>query len=146
MVNNALFTGTLERPVQSPAAPSYAVAHERRHQERRHANERRLEGASVAHSQQAVRIDQRNKCVYLRGKKVDLTRKEFELFELLASDPDRIFMAEEIINHVWPDNNRATKSDLYQYMHLLRKKIEKDPNNPQFIATVKGFGYKLSGV
>ncbi|MDD1627680.1 MAG: helix-turn-helix domain-containing protein, partial [Methylococcaceae bacterium] len=89
-------------------------------------------------------IDQRNKCVFLEGHKVDLTPKEFELVVLLSTDVDRIFMADEIIKHIWPENNRATKSDLYQYMHLLRKKIEKDPNNPQWIMTVKGFGYKLN--
>ncbi|MGZ8191823.1 MAG: winged helix-turn-helix domain-containing protein [Methylococcaceae bacterium] len=89
-------------------------------------------------------IDQRNRCVFLKGHKVDLTPKEFELVELLSTDVDRIFMADEIIKHLWPENNRATKSDLYQYMHLLRKKIEKDPNNPQWIMNVKGFGYKLN--
>jgi DNA-binding response OmpR family regulator len=88
-------------------------------------------------------IDQRSKCVLLNGKSLNLTRKEFELFELLAKDVDRVFMSDEIINHVWPENNRVTKSDLYQYMHLLRKKVEIDPNNPQWILTVKGFGYKL---
>lgn len=146
MVNNALFTGTLERPVKTPTSHPQGAAHERRHQDRRREDERRMQGNQQPPLSHPVRIDQRNKCVYLKGKKVDLTRKEFELFELLASDPDRIFMAEDIINHVWPDNTRATKSDLYQYMHLLRKKIEKDPNNPQWIATVKGFGYKLSGI
>lgn len=90
------------------------------------------------------RIDRRNKCVFLNGHKVELTRKEYELFELLSTDVDRIFLAEEIIDHLWPENSRATKSDLYQYMHLLRKKIEKNPNNPQWIMTVKGFGYKLN--
>lgn len=89
-------------------------------------------------------LDQRSKCVLLNGKSLNLTRKEFELFELLAKDVDRVFMTDEIINHVWPGNNRVTKSDLYQYMHLLRKKIEIDPNNPQWILTVKGFGYKLN--
>ena len=89
-------------------------------------------------------IDQRAKRVLLNGKSVDLTRKEFELFELLATDVDRVFMADEIIEHLWPSNNRATKSDLYQYMHLLRKKTEDDPNNPQWILTIKGFGYRLN--
>jgi DNA-binding response OmpR family regulator len=89
-------------------------------------------------------IDQRSKCVLLNGKSLNLTRKEFELFELLAQDVDRVFMSDEIINRVWPENNRVTKSDLYQYMHLLRKKIEIDPNNPHWILTVKGFGYKLN--
>ena len=89
-------------------------------------------------------IDYRNKFVMINSHKVDLTPKEFELVELLASDVDRIFMADEIINRLWPENNRATKSDLYQYMHLLRKKIEKDPNNPEWIQNIKGFGYKLN--
>jgi len=89
-------------------------------------------------------IDQRAKRVLLNGKSVDLTRKEFELFELLATDVDRVFMAEEIIKYLWTENNRATKADLYQYMHLLRKKIEDDPNNPQWILTIKGFGYRLN--
>jgi DNA-binding response OmpR family regulator len=89
-------------------------------------------------------IDHRKKCLFLKGQKVDLTPKEFELVELLATDADRIFTAEEIIKHLWPCSHRATKSDLYQYMHLLRKKIENDPDNPQWIMTVKGFGYKLN--
>jgi DNA-binding winged helix-turn-helix (wHTH) protein len=96
------------------------------------------------HKYNEFEIDYRNKCVFLKGQKIDLTRKEFELFELLATDVDRTFMADEIIDHLWPENNRATKSDLYQYMYLLRKKIEIDTNNPQWIITVKGFGYKLN--
>jgi DNA-binding response OmpR family regulator len=91
-----------------------------------------------------LQIDHRKKCLFLKGKKVDLTPKEFELVELLATDVNRIFTADEIIKHLWPVSHRATKSDLYQYMHLLRKKIEHDPDNPKWIMTIKGFGYKLN--
>ena len=92
------------------------------------------------------KIDQRSKCVLINGDKVCLTPKEFELIEFLISDIDRIFKNDEIINRLWPENHRATKSDLYQYMYLLRKKIEKDHNSPQFIMTVRGVGYKLNKV
>ena len=92
-----------------------------------------------------LRIDKNNKCLLLNGIQVSLTPKEFELMELLLSDINRVFMNSEIINQLWPESVRATKSDLYQYMHLLRKKLEKDPNNPQIIKTVRGFGYKLNG-
>lgn len=88
-------------------------------------------------------IDQDNKCLNINGKKIELTPKEFELVVLLSTHAGRIFTAEEIIKHLWPESDRAAKSDLYQYMHMLRKKIEKDPNNPQWLMTVKGFGYKL---
>jgi DNA-binding response OmpR family regulator len=91
------------------------------------------------------RIDKKNKYLYFNEIQVSLTPKEFELMELLLSDINRVFMNSEIINQLWPESVRATKSDLYQYMHLLRKKIEKDPNNPQIIKTVRGFGYKLNG-
>ncbi|HEY8034637.1 MAG TPA: winged helix-turn-helix domain-containing protein [Methylobacter sp.] len=138
---------------------------EKRNRARRTANDRRLlmlqqQDASACNRQSAnntsgngnnrcfmiepFQIDQRSKCVLFKGKSLNLTRKEFELFELLTQDIDRVFLTDEIINHVWPENNRVTKSDLYQYMHLLRKKIENDPNNPQWILTVKGFGYKLN--
>ncbi len=137
---------------------------EKRNYERRAAKDRRLlilkqQNEAIRNNQPAnknisnnddyfmvepFQIDQRSKSVLFNGKLLNLTRKEFELFELLAKDIDRVFMTQEIINHLWPENNRATKSDLYQYMHLLRKKIEDDPNNPQWILTVKGFGYKLN--
>ncbi len=90
-----------------------------------------------------LRIDQDNKCLSLNGQKIELTPKEFELVALLSTDADHIFTAEEIIRHLWPESDRAAKSDLYQYMHMLRKKIEKDPSCPQWLTTVKGFGYKL---
>ncbi len=90
------------------------------------------------------KIDHNNKCLFLNGDNVYLTPKEFDLIELLLSDIDRVFLNDEIINRLWPENHRATKSDLYQYMHLLRKKIEKNLNNPQIIITVRGFGYKMN--
>ncbi len=93
--------------------------------------------------EQLFHIDQRNKCLFVKGQKVELTPKEFELLLFLSTDLERVFTPDEIINHLWPDSQRATKSDLYQYMHLLRKKIEPDPNSPQWIRNIKGFGYKL---
>jgi DNA-binding winged helix-turn-helix (wHTH) protein len=88
------------------------------------------------------KIDHRNRSLLLNEQEINLSPKEFELIELLLTDVDRVFKVDEIVNHLWPENNRATKSDLYQYMHLLRKKIEKD--DPQLIINVKGLGYKLN--
>ncbi|MGB5444579.1 MAG: helix-turn-helix domain-containing protein [Psychromonas sp.] len=90
------------------------------------------------------KIDKDYQSVYLKGKDLELTRKEFKLFKLLAEDPGRVYTTEKIISHLWPDRARANKSDLYQYMHLLRKKVELDPDNPRWILTIKGVGYKLN--
>ncbi len=89
-------------------------------------------------------IDNSCQTVSLHGIDLELTCKEFKLFSLLATDIDRVFSADEIIHHLWPEGYRANKSDLYQYMHLLRKKVEKDPDNPEWIKTIKRVGYKLN--
>ncbi|TMM41897.1 winged helix-turn-helix domain-containing protein [Colwellia ponticola] len=81
--------------------------------------------------------------VYLKGVNLELTTKEFKLFTLLAEAPKRVCTTEQLITNLWPNRSRANKSDLYQYMHLLRKKVERDPDNPYWIKTIKGVGYKL---
>jgi DNA-binding response OmpR family regulator len=159
IINNPFDIGEIDGYLKKTFLLKSCLTEKRKYVERRSLTERRRiefnsdsdDGNNPGYPHEAgnsgskdFQIDQRNKCVFLKGHKVDLTPKEFELIELLLTDVDRIFMTDEIIKHLWPENNRATKSDLYQYMHLLRKKIEKDPNNPQWIMTVKGFGYKLN--
>jgi DNA-binding winged helix-turn-helix (wHTH) protein len=61
------------------------------------------------------------------GCEVSLTPKKFELIDLLLSDINRVFKNDKIINRLWPESHRATKSELYQYMHLIKKK---DRNRP----------------
>jgi DNA-binding winged helix-turn-helix (wHTH) protein len=88
-------------------------------------------------------IDYHNKCLLFKNSKIDLSIKEFKLIELLSKEADRFFSADEILAWLWPKNNRATKSDLYQFMHLLRKKITIESEQPALIENIKGFGYRL---
>lgn len=90
------------------------------------------------------RIDDRAKIVWMNDKALDLTPKEYELLNLFVKDINRVIPAHEIIDHLWPKSSNATKADLHQYIHLLRKKIEIDPKNPKWLITVKGFGYRLN--
>jgi DNA-binding response OmpR family regulator len=89
-----------------------------------------------------IRIDDRAKAVTVDAKRVTLTPKEYELLKLLAGEPGRVFTNEEIISCLW-DGGRATSTDVKQYIYHLRNKIERDPQCPQLIQNVKGFGYKL---
>lgn len=89
------------------------------------------------------KIDKDCQSVQLKGKDLELTGKEFKLFNLLAEEPGRVYTTEKIIDHLWPNKGLANKSDLYQYMHLLRRKVEIDSDNPRWILTIKGVGYKL---
>ena len=89
-------------------------------------------------------IDDRSKVVRLQGKVIGLSPKEYELLRLLTSEPGRVFSCKEIIARLWSASPRADANDVKQYIHLLRSRLEEDPMHPQWIVTVKGFGYKLT--
>jgi DNA-binding response OmpR family regulator len=90
------------------------------------------------------KIDDRDKIVTVEGEKRRLSPKEYTLLKLLVAVPGRVVSNEEIISSLWPRNSRATTSDVQQYVHLLRTKVEKNPKRPRWIKTVKGFGYRLA--
>nr|BAL58319.1 hypothetical protein HGMM_OP1C014 [Candidatus Acetothermum autotrophicum] len=89
-------------------------------------------------------VDNVAKRVFLNGAEVKLSPKEYELVRLLASEPGRVFSNEEILQAVWAGRHGATAQDVKQYIYFVRKKLEADPENPKFIITVRGFGYKIN--
>ncbi|HIG39545.1 MAG: response regulator transcription factor [bacterium] len=92
-----------------------------------------------------IRIDDRGKRVTVGNATLALSPKEFSLLKLLASEPGRVFSSNEIIAHLWPDNDRAAASDVKQYIHLLRNKLEEKTQIKDSIENIKGFGYRLLG-
>jgi DNA-binding response OmpR family regulator len=91
-----------------------------------------------------LEIDDSVKHVKVKGRTVSLSPKEYELLKLLASEPGRVFSHQEIIAEVWQNKPFITSSDVTKYIYLLREKLEDDPENPRYILTVRGFGYKLA--
>lgn len=82
--------------------------------------------------------------VLLYDRKITLTHHEFRLLYLLMRSPDRIFSREELINELYP-NDEKTIMDRTIDAHIkkLREKIEVQPSEPQRIQTVRGMGYKF---
>jgi DNA-binding response OmpR family regulator len=91
-----------------------------------------------------LEIDDERKEVRVRGRRIELSPKEYDLLKLLASKPGRVFAHREIIDSIWADSQFASSEDVKKYIYLLRNKIEDDPDDPKVILTVRGFGYKLS--
>ncbi|MBI3661405.1 winged helix-turn-helix transcriptional regulator [Candidatus Acetothermia bacterium] len=89
-------------------------------------------------------LDDMSKQAQIDGQLLTLTPKEYDILKLLASQPGRVFSNEEILKNVWKDGSFASSQDVKQYVYFLRRKIEKDPQNPQRLVTVRGFGYKLN--
>jgi len=87
-------------------------------------------------------VDVDHKEVSVRGQPVDLTPTEFELLVCLAENAGRTVTHEQLLARVWGDEYVDT-SYVKRYIWHLRRKIERDPSNPEYIITGRGFGYRL---
>ena len=76
------------------------------------------------------------------GKVIALTPLEFQLIQELASRPGQVFSREELLQKVWGYRNSSDTRLVNVHVQHLRSKIEKDPENPQIVLTVRGIGYK----
>lgn len=88
-------------------------------------------------------IDLEKHMVFVEGRKVDLTSKEFDLLSLFASHPGNTYSRERLLNLVWGYQYEGYEHTVSSHMNRLRNKIEKDPTNPQFIKTLWGVGYRF---
>ena len=92
-------------------------------------------------------MDFKTRKVSVGGKEIKLTKTEFELLELFVSYPDEVLSREFIANQIWRDSKLYQHSRaLDVHVQRLRKKIEPDVENPEYIVTVAGVGYKFQTV
>ena len=92
-----------------------------------------------------IAIDQVAHTIMRDGKSIQLTRLEFDLLAALAKDPGRVFTREALLNEVWGYQHAADTRLVNVHIQRLRAKVEKDPDNPEVILTVRGVGYKAGG-
>jgi DNA-binding response OmpR family regulator len=77
------------------------------------------------------------------GTPILLTRSEFRLVTLLASQPGRPFTREELIRHLWESEAGGDRRAIDVHVSNLRRKVEQDPRRPRRLLTVRGVGYTL---
>lgn len=82
--------------------------------------------------------------VTMRGEPVSLTRTEYELLNQLARNANRVLSHSELLTNVWGPEYRDDLEYLRAYIRYLRKKLEADPGDPQYILTSPGVGYMLA--
>ena len=92
-----------------------------------------------------IRLDTMARQAFVKGRMMQLTRKEYDLLLLFMSNSNRIISRESIVEHLWDDNAIFTDSLDFVYTHIrnLRKKIL-SMKGKNYIKTVYGFGYKFS--
>ncbi len=82
--------------------------------------------------------------VRVRGEKVDLTAKEFEILALLAASPGQVFTRAQIFEHIWGEKSDVDESSITVFIRKIREKIEENPSKPQYLLTVWRVGYKFA--
>lgn len=91
-----------------------------------------------------MEIDKGTRTVYINGKSVELTSREFDLLVFLASNKGRVFTKKQIYTHVWNDEYAFDDNNIMSFISKLRKKIEPDAEHPFYILTVHGVGYRFN--
>ena len=79
----------------------------------------------------------------VRGAPTEITATEFRLLHFLASHPGRVFTRDQVLDAVWRDLAFVTPRSVDVYIRRLREKIERDPEDPRYLKTVRGAGYKF---
>jgi two-component system response regulator RegX3 len=93
-----------------------------------------------------VRLDTARHEVAVRGERVALPLKEFELLELLLANAGRVLTRDVLIDRVWGPNYYGDTKTLDVHVKRLRAKVEDDPGKPERIVTVRGVGYRYEKV
>lgn len=89
-------------------------------------------------------IDLIKRKVLLKETKLELTPKEFDLLMLLAQKPGRVYSRNDLLNKIWGYNFNGYEHTVNSHINRLRAKIEPDINNPKYILTSWGVGYKFN--
>ncbi len=90
-------------------------------------------------------IDLDNRTVKRNGVNIELTLKEYELLEVFAMNPQKVFSREELLQKAWGYDFMGDTRAVDICITRLRKKIEEDSSKPKHIITVYGFGYRFGG-
>lgn len=89
-------------------------------------------------------VDRRRHEVSRAGARIDLTPLEFQILDLLASEPGRAWSRNDLLDRVWSTEYEGYQRNIDPHINRLRKKLEADPKNPHYVLTVRGVGYKLN--
>jgi two-component system phosphate regulon response regulator PhoB len=88
-------------------------------------------------------IDPSAHAVRVAGKQVELSALEFRLLHHLASHPGLVFSRDQLLDRVWGNDRSVTPRSVDVYIRRVREKIESEPQQPAYLQTVHGVGYRF---
>lgn len=126
-----------------PFSPAELVARIKSHIKRYE----RLKGNNASNEvivHRGVEINTGAHKVFVNGKEVQMTTKEYELLFFLASNPNIVFSKEQLFDSIWSDEYCGDTATVPVHIQKIRKKIEKNPTSPEYIETLWGTGYRFN--
>lgn len=93
-----------------------------------------------------MRLDCEGKRVYIAGKEISLTAKEYEVLELLMLNPNKVYSRESLLKLVWGTDYPGDVRTVDVHIRRLREKIEEHPSEPKYVHTKWGVGYYFLNV
>src|SRR5688500_6372467 len=115
-----------------------------RAQLRRRELDRSTGGEGTAIAEGPVSIDLARHLVTVRGEPINLTRSEFQVLRLLAENPGQVFSRQDIMEELWQTEFRGDVRACDVHISNLRQKVERDPQNPELVLTVRRVGYRFA--
>lgn len=129
--------------IEKPFSPSVLVARVKAHL----ARYRRLTGSERTSGEiqiGGIRLNEETHRVYVDGREVELTNKEYELLLFFMLNVDVVFSREQLYERIWGWAAMGDSATVAVHINRLRKKIEQDPANPRYIVSVWGAGYRFN--
>lgn len=93
---------------------------------------------------QGLHIDFKAYKVTMNGRSIELSSREFKLLQFFTSHPGRVYSRDQLLDRVWGDEAFVEPRTVDVHISRLRGAIEQDKENPQYIITVRGIGYKFA--
>lgn len=81
--------------------------------------------------------------VMVRGEEINFSPKEFKILELFMSHPRRVWSREQLLERIWGPDFIGDSKTVDVHIRWLREKLEADPSNPEYLVTIRGFGYRF---
>ncbi len=92
-----------------------------------------------------MKIDCESRRVFIEEQEINVTAKEFDILELLATNPDKVYSREKLLNLIWGADYPGDARTVDVHVRRLREKIEKNPSEPKYVHTKWGVGYYFKG-
>jgi len=111
---------------------------------RRHQRRDQISNSAATVMRRELSLDHDRRAVVVRGEPVELTKQEFDLLYLLAARPGIVFSRAALLQNVWSGDTYVTERTVDTMISRLRRKIERDPQDPELILTAWGVGYRFA--